>query len=536
MSTPPPGPGDLPPELNPRGPVRQPEGRTPWAAPPSVARKRTKGQRIAGWIASAASVVVLLTAGGFWVIYHNIFGNVTHIDAFNALAKNGITRPAQDAKAQNFLLIGSDTRAGADAVYNAARGSADYTSGQRSDTMMLVHVPTGPAKASIISFPRDTLVTIPQWTDTKGGHHPKHQAKLNAAFSEGGTPLLVAVLEQMSGIRVDHTVQIDFTGFKNMVNALGGIDVCVKTTRHDHDSGDNLTAGAVHHINGDQALAFVRDRKGLPGGDVSRIADQQYFLSKVLHKVLSAGTLTDPAKLYSFASAAARSLTTDKGFGIKQMQQLATRLHSVDPAHVTFLQVPITNAAYRMGSLGDVVLLDQAQLPAIFAAMKDNLGQPAASPTTTTAKPAPTTPSAPLIVAPSNIRVRVENGSGRARLASQTAVALHKLGFTAIIAGNATKIATTTVYYGSGKADSARTVAAAVPGAVIKLKTSLGPTLELVLGDNFTTTQAVTVAGSTSKAAPTTAAAKPATSAPAAAQASAIVAKAPTAASIACAP
>jgi LCP family protein required for cell wall assembly len=533
VTTPPPGPGDLPPELNPRGP----EGRTPWSAPSSVARKRTTGQKVAGWVAAVASVVVLLTAGGFWVIYHNIFGHITQIDAFNALAKNGISRPAEDSKAQNFLLIGSDTRAGADAVYNAAKGSADYTSGQRSDTMMLVHVPTGPAKASIISFPRDTLVTIPAWTDTKGGHHPAHQAKLNAAFSEGNTPLLVAVLEKMSGIRIDHTLQIDFTGFKNMVNALGGIDVCVKTSRSDHDSGDNLKAGGVHHINGDQALAFVRDRKGLPNGDISRIADQQYFLSKVLHKVLSAGTLANPTKLYDFASAAARSMTTDKGFKVKQLEQLATRLHSVDPSHVTFLQLPIANESARVNGQS-VVELNQAQLPGIFAAMKENTGQPAAAATTTpAAKPAPTTPSAPLIVAPSKIRVRVENGSGRSRLATDTAVALHKLGFTAIISGNATKTATTTVYYGSGKADSARTLAAAVPGAVTKLKTSLTTTLELVLGSNFTTTQAVTVAGdTTAKSAPKSTTAAPTTSAPVAAAASAILAKAPTAASADCAP
>ena len=142
-------------------------------------------------------------------------------------------------------------------------------------------------------------------------------------------------------------MQIDFTGFKNMVNALGGIEVCVKTTRHDHDSGDNLTAGGMHLIKGDAALAFVRDRKGLPGGDIDRIADQQYFLSVVLHKVLSANTLTNPTKLYHFATAATRSLTTDNGFGLRQMESLATRLHSIDPAHVTFLQVPVLNNSAR---------------------------------------------------------------------------------------------------------------------------------------------------------------------------------------------
>jgi LCP family protein required for cell wall assembly len=540
VSDTPSGFGDLPPELDPRGRRPKKGGRTPWSAPASVVRRRTQGQRVAGWIAAATSVVILLAAGGFWVIYHSVFGNIAHIDAFDALAKNGIHRPAEDAKAQNFLLVGSDTRAGADAVYNAAKGSADYTSGERSDTMMLVHVPTGPAKASIISFPRDSWVEIPKWTDTKGGHHPAHMAKLNAAFSEGGSPLLVATLEQLSGIRVDHVVQIDFTGFKNMVNALGGISVCVKTTRHDHDSGDNLVAGAVHKINGDQALAFVRDRKGLPGGDIDRIADQQYFLSVVLHKVLSAGTLTNPAKLYSFATAAARSMTTDKGFGINAMKTLATRLHSIDPAHVTFLQVPVLNTSAREDGQS-VVELDSAHLAAVFAAMKDNAAQPKIAATPTIAA-APTTPAVPLIVRPALIRVRIANGSGRAHLAVQTAQALKGLGFTAVTAGNAAATKVTTVFYGTGYADSARTLAAAVPGSVTKLKTSLARTLELVIGDNFTTTQAVTITkttpGGKAIAATTTAtvAPKAATTSAAAAAAAAVVAKAPTAASVACAP
>jgi LCP family protein required for cell wall assembly len=409
--------------------------------------------------------------------------------------------------------------------------------------MILVHVPKGPAKASILSFPRDSLVTIPKWTDTKGGHHPAHQAKLNAAFDEGGTPLLVATIEQLSGIRIDHTVQIDFTGFKNMVNALGGVSVCVNTSRDDKDSGDKLTAGTTHTITGDQALAFVRDRKGLPAGDLDRIKDQQYFLSVVLHKVLSAGTLANPAKLYDFASAAARSMTTDTGFGVKSMETLATRMRQLDPAHVTFLQVPVANASYRDGGLGSVVLLDKTQLPAVFQAMKDNTGQPAASTTSAaaTTSAAPTTPAKPLIVKPANIRVDVSNGSGRSRLASQTAVALKNLGFVALTSGNASRTATTTVLYGPSKADSARTLAAAVPGAVTKLDASLGATLHLVLGTDFTTTQAVTVGGTTSKttaAATTSKAAATTTPADASAAAAAIVSKAPNAAKTAtsCAP
>ena len=556
MSDTPSGFGDLPPELSPRGPKRAARS-TPWSAPPSTVARRTLGQRVAGWVAAAASVAILLAAGGFWAVYHSVFGNIAHVDAFDALARNGIHRPAQDSSAQNFLLVGSDTRAGADSAFQAVKGSADYVTGERSDTMMLVHVPTGPAKASVISFPRDSWVSIPQWTDDRGGHHPAHKAKLNSAFAEGGSPLLVATLEQLSDTRVDHVVQVDFTGFKSMVNALGGITVCVKTTRHDHDSGDNLTAGGMHLIQGDAALAFVRDRKALPGGDLARIADQQYFLSVVLHKVLSAGTLANPAKLFAFATAAAKSMTTDKGFGINQMKVLATRLHSIDPAHVTFLQVPILNPSARVNGQS-VVELDTAHLPAIFAAIRDNTAQ--ADQTTPTTQPGkasatptltPPAPAVPLSVRPALIRVRVANGSGRAHLAVKTASALRTGGFTAVASGNASRTATSVVYYGTGYADSARTVAAAVPGSVTRLKTSLGRSLELVIGESFTAVTPVTV----SKAPTTTAAAPASTSASAsakksagkppstaaataaaAAAAAAVVAKAPTAASAVCAP
>jgi hypothetical protein len=227
-------------------------------------------------------------------------------------------------------------------------------------------------------------------------------------------------------------------------------------------------------------------------------------------------------------------MTTDNGFGILAMKTLGTRLQHLDPAHVTFLQVPVLNSSAREGSQS-VVELNTAQLPAVFAAMKDNTGQPKVPAATKTAA-APTTPAVPLTVSPSKIRVRVANGSGRAHLAVQTATSLKAAGFTALTAGNATKTAVTTVFYGTGKADSARTVAAAVPGSVIKLKTSLGPTLELVIGDNFTSVVKVTVAGKTTGTTTTTAAPTTVPRTGTAAAASALVAKAPTAASAVCAP
>ena len=122
-------------------------------------------------------------------------------------------------------------------------------------------------------------------------------AKLNAAFSIGGAPLLVATIEQLTGLHIDHFASVNFPGLQGMVNALGGIDVCIGTTRHDTNSGDFLTAGE-HHINGVQALALVRDRESFPNEDLERIKDQEYFLSVMLQKVLSAGTLVNPLEAH----------------------------------------------------------------------------------------------------------------------------------------------------------------------------------------------------------------------------------------------
>jgi len=174
---------------------------------------------------------------------------------------------------------------------------------------------------------------------------PAHPAKLNEAYSIGGAALLTQLIEQLTGLRLDHYVQVDFGGFRKIVDALGGLTLCVRTTRHDHDSGDNLSAGTHANVTGDQALAFVRDRKGLPGGDLDRIKDQQYFLAQVLHKVLSAGTLTDPARLNSFLSAVVADVTVDQDFGLSQMTTLGSRLRHLDPAHVTFATLPILSSS-----------------------------------------------------------------------------------------------------------------------------------------------------------------------------------------------
>ncbi len=197
--------------------------------------------------------------------------------------------------------------------------------------MILLHLPTGGGKPTLVSFPRDTYVQVPSFTNRRVQVSPAHPAKLNEAYSIGGAALLTQLIGQLTGLRLDHYVQVDFGGFRKIVDALGGLTVCVRTKRHDHDSGDNLSAGTHPNVAGDQALAFVRDRKGLPGGDLDRIKDQQYFLAQVLQKVLSAGTLTDPARLNRFLSAVAIDVTVDQDFGLSQMTTLGSRLRHLDP-------------------------------------------------------------------------------------------------------------------------------------------------------------------------------------------------------------
>src|SRR5450432_1889683 len=251
---------------------------------------------------------------------------------------------------QNYLLMGSDSRdfAGGQS-YNVAPGSAAFVTGQRSDVVMLLHIPAGNGKATVVSFPRDSWVQLPAFTDAKGVDHGAVYAKLNAAFALGGAPLLVATMEQLTGLHIDHFASVNFPGFQGMVNALGGIDVCIGTTRHDTNSGDFLTAGD-HHVNGVQALALFRDRESFPNQDLGRIKDQEYFLSVMLRKVLSAGILTNPLKLTEFLNAANKSLTVDSGLSVGDMRKLASRFSHLDPTSVSFITVPIANANYQATS------------------------------------------------------------------------------------------------------------------------------------------------------------------------------------------
>lgn len=486
----------LPPHLDPRRDPRRrpaPEPRTATAyRPPARHEAPAKGParpprsparrvgRVLSWLALTMAVVVLVAAGGLYLAFGHFNGQILRIDVFGHGAP-----PAGKNGAENFLLVGSDSRDGANGEGTQGSG-ATFVTGQRSDTIILIHLFGKTDKAELISFPRDAYVEIPSYTGKTGVVHPAHYNKLNSAFSLGGAPLLIDTIDHLTGLQVNHYLQVDFTGFKSMVNEVGGVDVCLTKPAKDHFSGINLSAGH-HHISGDVALAFVRQRHGLPNGDIDRIARQQQFIGSLVHKVLSSGTLLNLVKLNGFLDAATGSLRADKQLTGGDIRKLALQFRSFSSGGVSFATVPILGNARRGGA--SVVLLDEPKMAALFDALRDDRA-PGSPP-----KPGKKTPATPVTVAPSAVRVSVFNGSGINGLGRKANEDLAAVGFQVVglAQTRGTGATQTIIYYGPSKSDSARTLQAAIPGSVLQPDGSLGHTLQLVVGTGYTGAQKVTV-------------------------------------------
>ena len=287
-------------------------------------------------------------------------------------------------------------------------------------------------------------------------------------------------MQNLTGVRIDHYLQVDFNGFQSMVDKLGGVDVCLSQPAKDHFSGINLSAGK-HHINGTVALAFVRQRHGLPNGDIDRIKRQQQFIGAMIHKVLSAGTLANPFKLNGFLNVATSSLQADEGLNFSTLRTLALRMKNVGAGNVIFATIPLSDTnAYRRG-LGSVVIVDDVKAAALFDAIRRDIppGTPAAK--------ASTAPGAPLLVKPGNIRVHVYNGSDVNGLGRKADGDLTSVGFQTVGTpeSRGTGATATVVRYGPTKSDSARTLAAALPGSTLQAAPELGNVLEVVVGSSY---------------------------------------------------
>ncbi|WP_406839317.1 LCP family protein [Streptomyces sp. AHU1] len=299
-------------------------------------RERTGGRRIGRKILLGLAVLVIAASGtGYW-LYSDLDGNIKDVDLDKAL---GDDRPEKlPTSGQNILVLGSDSRAGANAALKTGN-----VSGARSDTALVMHIPEGREKAVAVSIPRDTLVTRPECTKADGPTVPSAQRVMfNSIYSQVGSACVVKTVEQISGIRMDHYMEIDFAGFKGLVDAIGGVTVTVDKDIHDTSSGLDLTAG-THRLNGTQSLEFVRTRHGVgDGSDLGRIGLQQQFMTALLSEIKKQDLLGSPAKTYGIADSLTQALTTDSDLAsLKALAEFGRSMNGVDPSTMETIMLPV---------------------------------------------------------------------------------------------------------------------------------------------------------------------------------------------------
>jgi len=470
------------------GPSRRGRGRSdPWeptgrsgrraarSGPPPTRTRRILGRHpVVSVLAILATLTITFVSLSAYAAYRNVYDSIHHITITSReLGK----RPPKLNGSENILIIGSDSRGGTHGKYG--RG----IQGARSDTSMLLHISPTHTGAIVISFPRDTMVPIFQ-CDRDDNGHPGQQAQpgvleqLNSTFSFGGPACLWKTLEQITRIHIDHFVQVDFDGFKSIVNDVGGVPVCLPYAIKDPASKLNLPAGRSI-VHGDQALAFVRERHIGYGSDLQRINRQQIFLASLAQEIKRSSSLSDPTKLYGLVHDIASSLTTDSGLTLTDMYAIANSLKGLSTSALQFIMAPVVPYPPNPN---DLVEFAQPSADQLFRAIaRDNHILKTAR-RADHAKVAP-----PPTVKPGKVQLQVLNGTNVPGLAATTASQLTARGFKVAGTGNATAPSNTVIEYASAaQMAQVNTLEQEIPGSQIKQVASLkGGTLSLVLGPGF---------------------------------------------------
>lgn len=491
-----PGSGSLPPNLDPRG----------RNARRAAERRRRNGQATMHGaligvkiVAAALSLAVVLGSGWAWASYRKFNANIKRLN----ISSSSIAGARNiDGAAQNILIVGNDDRDTATNAELAQLGTTRDGGSYNTDTMMLLHVPADGSKATVISFPRDSYVAIP-------GHGMN---KLNSAYPDGmndshgdkakAASLLETTIEDLTGLKIDHFVQVDLLGFYRISNAIGGVSVCLtqgaRGAKYTGERGNGIDSGyepngqfipdytginlkpGTTKIQGLQALAFVRQRHGLPRGDLDRIERQHYFLSAVFRQLVSKGTLLNPIKLQNLLRAITSSLTMDLSL---DPIKLAQQMQNLSAGNVSFTTIP-TLGTNENSPVGDVVVVNTAAMPAFINRLIGNASADAYS----KAKAAD----------PSTVTVAVVNDTNSNNLEQTNAAALAKLGFkTTVPAPTSDVVDKTVIEYPQGQEGAAKAVAAAVPGAAVSQSSKVS-TVTLVLGNNGVQVKSLMPTGSSS--------------------------------------
>lgn len=418
---------------------------------PRKPRRSARARRRNAVLAGLLSVGVLVGTGVVWATPRQIGA----VDA-------GVAEPPPHG-AENILLVGVDKR---DDLTRKKQNELKLgrESGQRTDTMMVIHLSEDHSKVTVVSLPRDSWTTIPG----KGDH------KINSAYQFGGPKLALQTVRQATGLEIHRYIEVNVLGFVDVVDSLGGVTVCTPVAINDPKTGLNLAAG-THELKGVQALGYARTR-ATARSDLDRIDRQQQVIAALLDRALSAGTLANPAKLASFVNATLGTVKVDPD---DDLLGLAAQLRDVKLDNVQFVDVPLAEVDFKAPTGESAVLWDKTAAREMFRRIKadENLAEPSATPS---AKP-----SAKSAVPPERVSLKVLNGTLITGLGARTRTALLAYGFQVPdAAGNTPRKdhKKTLVRHAAGQEEAARTVAAAIPGAELRKADVKG--IEVITGSD----------------------------------------------------
>jgi LCP family protein required for cell wall assembly len=434
--------------------------------PTRARRSSFRGAKIA---LTVVSLLVMSLTGYAWAAMQ---GLVNGLNYANVLSDDGGgDKPADGAR--DILLVGLDSRTDAqgnplprEVLDELRAGEADGE--LNTDSLIFVHIPNDGSKAVAISLPRDTYVDIP-------GGYGKH--KINSAYAramlaarkdlqnhgvtdpkeldvqanQAGAKELIQTVQKLTGSTIDNYAAVNLLGFSEITKAIGGVDVCLNQNVKDQYSGANFTKGQ-HTISGVEALEFVRQRHGLPRGDLDRVVRQQVFMAGMARKVLSAGTLTNPGKLTDLIDAIKKSVVLNQNWDIFGFAQ---QMKGLTGGQLEFRTIPVKNVEYKTPEDGVAIQVDPAEVKQFVQGLA---GPPPG-------QPAPTTPAAADTSANKATTVDVRNASGRNGLAASVATALEAKGFTSGGTGIASSRRTTVIWAPKGGTDAGQAVADALGGS-----------------------------------------------------------------------
>lgn len=473
------------------------------ARPAPAYGRRSSGAARLGAMRTARTVLALVSALVLgltwygWAQVDKLTSGLTRLNLIDPAAQN-TTGP------QNILLVGIDTRTDAQGnplpqnILDQLHAGAASDGGDNTDTMIVIHIPAGGGGAVGFSIPRDSYVDL-------AGGFGKHKinsaytyaqvaaakqlraqgmsgAQLNVQAAQAGAKNAIQTVEQFTGLQINHFASVNLVGFYDISQAIGGVQVCLNHATKDSYSGANFPAGP-QSISGAQALAFVRQRHGLPNGDLDRVKRQQVFMAAMAHQVLSAGVLANQSKLDSLITAIQKSITLDQNWDILSF---ATQLQSMTAGAIKFYTVPIVSITYQTPFDGDAVEVDPQAVQSYMQNLvhvSDN--PPTQQPAASSNKPAP--PTTNNTAANAAVTAQVYNATGIQGLAGQVLGVLTGQGFSSGGTGNGTARSTTVIDYAAGDQAAAQKVEQALGGNITLVNSKIvsSGTVRVYLGKDY---------------------------------------------------